>query len=185
MRCRTLTSWGFHPTGALKEAWCEDLDLGFFFNQKLLFKEHIRFYTTRALTMVQAMGMLGNLVQGLIPMHKRLLYRLCVIPVMMYGLRLWYYWGAHISGSIKALAHMQSSAARWITGCFRTSPVGGMESLAGLLPMHLLLHWLTDRGALRIPLLAPSHPLRTILGVPSLGSSPAHRLGLGSGGGGG
>jgi hypothetical protein len=69
-------------------------------------------------------------------------------------------------------------------GCFHTSPVGGMESLAGLLPMHLLLHRLADTGVLRVPLLAPSHPLRTILGSPSLGLSLAHWLGLGSGGGG-
>jgi Reverse transcriptase (RNA-dependent DNA polymerase)/Reverse transcriptase-like len=157
--------------------------LRFYFDQKLLFKEHIRFYTTRALTTVQAMGMLGNSVRGLAPTHKRLLYRSCVVPVMTYGLRLWYYWGAHVSGSIKALSRVQSSAVRWITGCFRTSPVGGMESLAGLLPMHLLLRRLADRGVLCVPLLAPSHPLRTVLGGPSLGSFPAHRLGLGSGGG--
>jgi Reverse transcriptase (RNA-dependent DNA polymerase) len=36
--------------------------LRFFFDQKLLFKEHIWFYTTKALTTVQAMGMLGNSV---------------------------------------------------------------------------------------------------------------------------
>jgi Reverse transcriptase-like len=55
-----------------------------------------------------------------------------------------------------------------------------MESLAGLLPMHLLLRRLADRGALHVPLLAPSHLLRTILGASSLGSALAHRLGLGS-----
>jgi hypothetical protein len=48
--------------------------LRFFFSRKLLFKEHIRIYATRALTTVQAMGMLGNSVHGLIPTHKRLLY---------------------------------------------------------------------------------------------------------------
>jgi hypothetical protein len=49
--------------------------------------------------------------------------------------------------------------------------------------MHLVLHRLADRGALCVLLLAPSHLLRTILGGPSLGSSLAHWLGLGSGDG--
>jgi hypothetical protein len=150
--------------------------LGFFFDHKLLFKEHIQFYTTKALTTVRAMGMLGNSVWGVIPAHKRLLYRSCIVPVMTYGLHLWYYQGAQVSGSIKALSHVQSSAACWITGW--------MESLAGLLPMHLLLHQLVDRGALHVPLLAPSHPLRTILGASSLGSALAHQLVIGSVGGG-
>jgi Reverse transcriptase (RNA-dependent DNA polymerase) len=65
--------------------------LGFFFDWKLLFREHILFYTTRALTTVSAMGMLGNSVWGLIPAHKRVLYRSYVVPVMTYSLCLWYY----------------------------------------------------------------------------------------------
>jgi hypothetical protein len=46
--------------------------LRFFFDCKLSFKEHIRFYSTKVLTTVNAMGMLGNSVQGLNPMQKRL-----------------------------------------------------------------------------------------------------------------
>jgi hypothetical protein len=34
---------------------------------------------------------------------------------------------------------MQCQAALWITGAFRTSPTGGAESLAGLLPISLVL----------------------------------------------
>jgi hypothetical protein len=41
----------------------------------------VRFYNTRAFTSVKAMGMLGNSVWGLSPMQKRLLYRMCVVPV--------------------------------------------------------------------------------------------------------
>jgi hypothetical protein len=79
---------GFHPfmgNSLLKPkvTWCY---LGFFFNHKLLFKEHIWFYTTKALTTVRAMGMLGNSVQGLTPAHKRWLYQSCIVPVMTYSL---------------------------------------------------------------------------------------------------
>jgi hypothetical protein len=62
--------------------------LGFYFDRKLSFKEHVRYYSTKALTMVQAMGMLGNSNRGLLPMQKRLLYRTCVLPVATYGYRL-------------------------------------------------------------------------------------------------
>jgi len=34
--------------------------LGFYFDRRLSFKEHVRFYSTKALTTVKAMGMLGN-----------------------------------------------------------------------------------------------------------------------------
>jgi hypothetical protein len=126
--------------------------------------------------------MLGNSVRGLNPMQKHLLYQSCVVPVMTYGLRLWYFRGAHVQGSIKAVTQIQSAAARWITGCFRTTPIGGLLALAGLLPMNILLKHLAEKGALRASLLAPSHPLRSILGESLRGTVPAHPLGLTSGG---
>jgi hypothetical protein len=138
--------------------------LGFFFNCKLQFKEHVCFYTTRAFTQVCAMDMLGNSVRGLEPDQKRLLYRLCVVPVITYGFRLWYFKGARVKGLIKAMSQVQHTAARWICRNFHTTLGGGAECLSGLLPMHLTLHRLADRGATRMPMLAMSHPLRTILG---------------------
>jgi hypothetical protein len=42
--------------------------LGFYFDHKLSFKEHVRYYSTKALTTVQAMGMLGNSNRGLLLM---------------------------------------------------------------------------------------------------------------------
>jgi len=44
--------------------------LGFYFDQRLSFKEHVWFYSTKALTTVKAMGMLGNSSQGLLPLQK-------------------------------------------------------------------------------------------------------------------
>ena len=41
--------------------------LGFFFDRKLQFKEHVRFYSTKALTTMKAMSMLGNSSRGLSP----------------------------------------------------------------------------------------------------------------------
>jgi hypothetical protein len=61
------------------------------------------------------------------------------------------------------MAQTQAVTARWITGCFKTSPTGGTESLAGLLPIHFLLGRLSGRSTTRKFLLADSHPLRPIL----------------------
>jgi len=57
--------------------------LGFYFDRWLSFKEHVQFYSTKALTTVKAMGMLDNSTRGLLPLQKRLLYRACVVPCQM------------------------------------------------------------------------------------------------------
>ena len=111
-------------------------------------------------------------------MQKRLLYRTCIIPVLTYGLRLWHFWGAKVQGVVKILAKVQRVATLWITGCFCTSPTGGVESLVGLLPMHLLLRRLTERSCLRAGTFTQSHPLRSLLGAGLEGSGPAHPLAL-------
>jgi hypothetical protein len=128
--------------------------------------------------MVRSMGMLGNSVRGLTPPQKHLLYCTCVVPVMTYGFRLWFFKGARVKGLVKAMSQVQCTATRWITGNFCTAPGGSGECLGWLLPMHLLLQWQADRGALRIAQLAPSHPLRPILGEALGGCHQAHCLGL-------
>jgi len=52
--------------------------LGFYFDHTLLFREHIRYYSTKAL------GMLGNSSRGVSVVHKHLLYWTCVVPVATY-----------------------------------------------------------------------------------------------------
>jgi len=67
--------------------------LGFYFDWQLSFKEHVRFYSTKVLTTVKAMGMLGNSTWGLLPLQKWLLYQSCVVSIATYGFRLWYFSG--------------------------------------------------------------------------------------------
>jgi hypothetical protein len=124
------------------------------------------------------MGMLGNSVRGLEPDQKQLLYRSCVMLVITYGFHLWYFKGTHIKGLIKAMSQVQHTAMRWICGTFHTTPGGGAECLSGLLPMHLTLRCLADRGTTCVPMLAKSHPLRTILGEAMEGCHQAHSLAL-------
>ena len=52
--------------------------LGFYFDHKLLFHEHICFYSSKALLSVKAMKMLGSSTRGLPLREKHLLYCSCV-----------------------------------------------------------------------------------------------------------
>ncbi|KXN81399.1 hypothetical protein AN958_04763, partial [Leucoagaricus sp. SymC.cos] len=62
--------------------------LGFYFDRQLTFHEHVWYYSTKAISTVHAMGMLGNSLQGLSPKQKCLLYRSCVVPIATYSFRL-------------------------------------------------------------------------------------------------
>ncbi|KXN92093.1 hypothetical protein AN958_09542 [Leucoagaricus sp. SymC.cos] len=94
------------------------------------------------------MKMLSNSTRGLLPHQKRLLYHSCVIPLTTYGCRLWYFASTSIVNKLKLLRQMQRNAALWITGAFRTSPSGAVESLAGLIPIHLHPKKLTKHACL-------------------------------------
>ncbi|XP_006456654.1 hypothetical protein AGABI2DRAFT_122539 [Agaricus bisporus var. bisporus H97] len=52
---------------------------------------------------------------------------------------------------------------RWITGAFRTSPMGAMSAVAGLMPLHLQLKKLFERSVIRINTLHPHHPVLSLL----------------------
>jgi len=59
--------------------------LGFYFDHKLNFNYHTHFYATKCLSTLSAMKMLENSSRGLLPIQKWLLYRMCVLPIALYG----------------------------------------------------------------------------------------------------
>ncbi|CAA7269294.1 unnamed protein product [Cyclocybe aegerita] len=138
--------------------------LGFYFDRRLTFHEHVCYYATKAFTTVQAMHLLRNSTRGLSPKQQRLLYRLCVVPIATYSYCLWYFDGTHNESTMNQLKRMQQKAALWITGAFCTSPTGGLEALAGLIPVHLMLKKLAMCAVYRIATLSDSHPLRSMMG---------------------
>jgi hypothetical protein len=137
--------------------------LGFFFDRSLTFREHVKRYTNKALTSVQAMLSLGNSVRGLRPKHKRLLYRSCVLPIATYGCRLWMYEGARMAGPLDSLRVMQRRACLWITGSFKTSPRGAAETLAGIPPIHLHVQKLVERSHVHTRSLQATHAFRRLV----------------------
>jgi hypothetical protein len=96
-----------------------------FFNCALTFREHVKCYTNKALTTVRATLALGNSVCGLQPKHKSMLYCACVLPITMYGSRLWLYEGAAMKGPLDLLQKIQRCACLWITWHLQNQLHGG------------------------------------------------------------
>jgi len=59
--------------------------LGFIFNRKLSFHQHINFYTNKAISTIKYIKVFRNFTRELIPLQKHLLYRSCILPIALYG----------------------------------------------------------------------------------------------------
>ena len=62
--------------------------LGFIFDKKLAFHQHINFYSNKATSTIKYIKILGNSNQGINPSQKHLLYRSCILPIVLYGFQL-------------------------------------------------------------------------------------------------
>src|SRR5258708_11783746 len=153
--------------------------LGIYFDRQLTFKEHVKFYTTKSISAAKCMRILGNSVRGLTPKLKRLLYISCILPVATYGLRCWYNPKKRgIKGLIKLLRNTHRVGSLWVTGAFRTSPVGAVAALSGLMPMHLTLRKLFERSIPRLTTLHRGHPVLSHLHKRHSKGSKLHPLSL-------
>ena len=81
--------------------------LGFYFDHRLNFNYHIHFYVTKCLFTLSTMKILGNSLRDLLSIQKRLLYRTCILPIILYGFQLWFFKGAPIIKNITELKKMQ------------------------------------------------------------------------------
>jgi len=62
--------------------------LGFIFDCKILFYQHIDFYANKAILTIKYMKILGNYSRGLNSIQKRCLYRCCTLPIALYRFQL-------------------------------------------------------------------------------------------------
>ena len=62
--------------------------LGFIFDRKLTFHQHINFYSNKVLSLVKYMKLLGNSSCNITSLQKHLLYKCCVLPITLYGFQL-------------------------------------------------------------------------------------------------
>jgi hypothetical protein len=92
-----------------------------------------------------------------------MLYRACVLPIATYGSRLWLYEGVAMKGPLESLQKMQRHTCLWITGAFKTSPMGAAETLAGVPPIHPHVKKLVERSPVHTCALQASHAFRRLV----------------------
>ena len=137
--------------------------LGFIFNYKLTFRNHIDFYSNKVISTVKYMKLLGNSTRIINPIQKWWLYRCCALSIVLYGFPLWYYNKVLVYYHLNILRKMQWRATLWISGPFQTSPTLGVETIVGLLPIHLHLKKLFERFLLWLSSLPSNHIIHSIL----------------------
>ena len=120
--------------------------LGFIFDKKLTFHQHVDFYANKSISTIKCMKILSNSNHSINPLQKHLLYRSCILPITLYGFQLWCYKRAPIAYHLKVLGKMQRRAAIWILGAFKTFPSYGIEAIAGLILIKLHLQKLGGRS---------------------------------------
>ncbi|KAF8668547.1 hypothetical protein AX14_006143, partial [Amanita brunnescens Koide BX004] len=138
--------------------------LGFFFDSELNWNAHVTVYFNRAFSTIRALRMLGSSIRGLGTLQKRHAYQACALPVLTYGLPLWFAEdGVGIQSWLNKINKVHSHACKWITGCFRTTPIGAREVIAGLPPLVTLLNAQLHGFRARITALPPNHILCTAM----------------------
>ena len=143
-----------------KETWKY---LGFIFDHKLTFRNHIDFHSNKAISTIKCIKLLGNSSRGINPLQKRRLYRYCTLSITLYGFLLWYYNKAPNYYHLNILRKMQWRAALWIIGAFHTSPTLRVETITSLVPIHLHLKKLYGRFLLQQSFLPSNHIIHSIL----------------------
>jgi len=81
--------------------------LRFIFNRKLMFHQHVDFYANKSISTVKCMKILSNSICGINPLQKCLLYRLCILPITLYGFQLWFYNHTPMAYHLKVLGKIQ------------------------------------------------------------------------------
>ena len=79
----------------------------FIFDKKLTFYCHIKHYANKAILTIKCMKMLSNSTRSLFLIQKYALYRMCILPIVLYGFSMWYYNKALLLFPLKELNKIQ------------------------------------------------------------------------------
>ena len=148
--------------------------LGFIFDRKLSFYQHVDFYSNKAMSMVKCIKILGNSNWGINLTQKCLLYKTCILSIALYRFQLWFYNHAPISYHLKILGKIQRKATIWILGAFKTFPSLGIKAIADLIPIKLHLQKLGERLQLWAHLFLPNHLIWSLMDSPHSASMSQH-----------
>ena len=137
--------------------------LGFHLDHKLQWQHHVTIMTNRAKSALKSLQLLGNSVRGLDFMRWRLAYNAICLPILTYGIQLWYRGQV---GLVKQLQGAQNEAVRVITGAFKMAPREPLHQLIAILPFDLRIQMLMKNSALRLYRLPRESQLLKRLGGP-------------------
>ena len=137
--------------------------LGFIFNCKLNFRNHIDFYVNKVISTIKYMKLLDNLSRGINLLQKRKLYRSCTLPITLYSFPLWYYNKVLTHYYLNMLSKIQWRAALWISEAFCTSLIPRIKAISGLVLIYLHLRKLYSQFLLRESSLPSNHIISNIL----------------------
>ena len=107
------------------------------------------------------MKILGNSTRNLLPFHKLILYKTCILSITLYRFSLWYFKSALLFFPIKKLRKMQWRAILWITVAFCTSFSWRIETITSLIPIQLYLDKLSSHHQLRTASLCNNHVIKS------------------------
>ena len=136
--------------------------LGFFLTPTLDWRPHVSIMAMRARSTIRGLAILGNSIRGLDLVHWKQVYLMYVIPILTYGVPVWYT-GVSQKGLINMLQTAQNEGIRKITGVFRTTPTTISENMIGLAPIKFLLPRILHSFHNRMIATNPHHILHSIL----------------------
>ncbi|KAI5115436.1 hypothetical protein M0805_004381 [Coniferiporia weirii] len=123
--------------------------LGFFLDDLLTFKPHIRRMAMCAHSTATALRVLRNTLHGLSIFNFRILYKTLILLVLTYGFQLWFT-GIHQKSHLQPLIVAQNQALCLVAGAFKTSPSSGLHHLLAILPIPFLLRHLLVNSAVHL-----------------------------------
>jgi hypothetical protein len=123
--------------------------LGFFIHRRLKWEPHVRIMCNRARASIKALQVLGNTIRGLSMANWRIVLNAVCLPVMTWGVQLWYRTGG-AKGLIAMLQRVQNDMVKVVAGAFHMAPREALLELTRMLPMRHFVEKLTYTSALRL-----------------------------------
>jgi hypothetical protein len=121
--------------------------LRFFIHHRLKWEPHVRIMCNWAHALIKALQVLGNTIHGLSMANWRIVLNAVCLPVMTWGVQLWYRTGG-AKGLIAMLQRVQNDMVKVVASSFHTAPREALLQLTRMLPMQHFVEKLTYTSAL-------------------------------------
>ena len=100
----------------------------------LNWRPHITTLANRTRSMVKALGVLGNLMQGLSCMAWRHIFSSIILPILTYGSNVWFT-DVNQKSYLQVLQVAQNEACQKLTGVFQTTLTHLIQKLLAIPPI--------------------------------------------------